>query len=216
MILALYLDPEVLKLMVNFWFLEGRLSPLYSYLLSLGLFSKVCPFSSDMLLYCIDNGFHSWLLGITSENISRIKAGAELGEFRLMLILQMCALSSVVLHPSPKLVNLLYPIPGKGSANHLIDVNVKEADHHDALRRVSHHFNLKEFGDNGGESFLCETLPGRRVFDAFFRWQSLFLLNALRKAMRKKYSTTKWITVEDEDDTPQRQPKWYGWLVLLY
>jgi hypothetical protein len=137
---------------------------------------------------------------LTAKSISRIKAGAELGEFRLMLILQMCALSSVVLRPSPKLLNLLYPIPGKGSANHLLDVSVKEADHHDALRRVSHHFNLKQFGDNAGESILCETLPGRNVFDAFFPLQSLFLLNAHGKPMRKKYSTTKWDTVEDIDE----------------
>jgi hypothetical protein len=138
---------------------------------------------------------------MTSENISRIKAGAELGEFRLMLILQMCALSSVVLHPSPKLLNLLYPIPGKGSANHLLDVNVKEADHHDALRRVLHHFNLQEFGDNGGESILCETLPGRKVFDAFFPLQSIFLLNADGIPMRKKYLSTKWIIVKDKSTT---------------
>ena len=60
----------------------------------------------------------------TSGAILGIKAGAELGEFRLMLILQMCALSSVVLIPSPKLLHLVYPIPGKGSANHLLDIHV--------------------------------------------------------------------------------------------
>jgi hypothetical protein len=137
----------------------------------------------------------------TSAEISRIKApGAELGEFRLMLILQMCGLSSVVLCPSPKLLNLLYPIPGKGSANHLFDVGVNEADHHDALKHVSHHFGLKEFGDNGGESILCEMLPGRKVFDTFFPGQSLFLLNADGKPLRNKYSTTKWVSLEDKTD----------------
>jgi hypothetical protein len=135
----------------------------------------------------------------TAAEITSIKSGAELGEFRLMLILQICALSSVVLHPSPKLLNLLYPIPGKGSANHLNAVGVKEADHHDALRRVSYHFGLKEFGDNGGESLLCETLPGRNVFDAFFPEQSLFLLDAHGKPMAKKYATTKWTALEEED-----------------
>jgi hypothetical protein len=93
-----------------------------------------------------------------SKETSQIKVGAELGEFRLMLVLQMCALSSVVLHPSPKLLNLLCPIPGKGSANHLLDVNVKEIDHHDALRRALHHFNLQEFGDMVARAFhvkLC-------------------------------------------------------------
>jgi hypothetical protein len=39
----------------------------------------------------------------TSKAISSLKTGAKLGEFRLMLILQLCALSSVVLRPSPKL-----------------------------------------------------------------------------------------------------------------
>jgi hypothetical protein len=88
---------------------------------------------------------------MTKAKTSGITAGTELGEFRLMLILQMCAPSSVVLRPSRKLVNLLHPISGKGSANHLHNVGVLEVDHHDALRRVSHYFELEDFGDNGGE-----------------------------------------------------------------
>jgi hypothetical protein len=43
----------------------------------------------------------------TSKAILAFKAGAELGKFCLLLILQICALSSVVLTPSPKLLNLL-------------------------------------------------------------------------------------------------------------
>jgi hypothetical protein len=133
-----------------------------------------------------------------SDQISTIKAGSELREFRLMLILQMCALSSVGLCPDPKLLNLLHPIPDKGSFNHLLDVDVKEKDHDDAMRRASHRFGLEEFGDNGGESILCETFPGRKVIDAFFPFQSLFLLNAKGKSMQKKHGTTKWITVGGE------------------
>ena len=78
-----------------------------------------------------------------SAAISEFKGKAELGEFWLMLILRMCALSSVVLLPRTKLLNLLYPIPGKGLANHLLEVNVKEPEHQDALKCVSHHFGLK-------------------------------------------------------------------------
>jgi hypothetical protein len=137
---------------------------------------------------------------MTEAKISVIAAGTELGEFRLMLILQMCALSSVVLRPSRKLVNLLCPIPGKGSANHLHDVGVLEVDHHDALRRVFHYFELEEFGDNGGESLLCETLPGHNVFDAFFQQQSLFLLNKEGKAMMKKHGSTNWMPVSKTED----------------
>ena len=136
----------------------------------------------------------------TSTAISNILPGAELDEFRLMLVLQMCALSSTVLLPNPKLLNLLYAIPGKGSANHLLDVGVQEADHHDALARVSQRFDLKNFGDNGGESILCETLPGRNVLDAFFPRHSLFLLNACGRPMKKQYGTTRWTFLNGESD----------------
>lgn len=64
-------------------------------------------------------------------------------------------------------MNLLYPILGKGSANHLMDGKVDPSQHQNALCRVLHHFDLKGFGMNAGESILCETLPGRNVFDAF-------------------------------------------------
>jgi hypothetical protein len=106
-----------------------------------------------------------------------------------------------VLTPSPKLLNLLYLIPGKGSANHLIDVNVDEANHGDALTRVLHRFDLKDFGANAGESILCETLPGQKVFDAFFPGQNLFLMNALGRPMRKEYSTQTWKTVNDDGNS---------------
>jgi hypothetical protein len=104
----------------------------------------------------------------------------------------LCALSQVVLCPSPKLLNLLYPIPGKGSSNHLLNVGVDESMHHDALKRVLHHFTLTQFGDNAGESLLCETLPGRNIFDAFLYGQDLFLMNKKGKAMRKRYGKTLW------------------------
>jgi hypothetical protein len=104
----------------------------------------------------------------TSKGISSFKTGTKLGEFRLMLILQLCALSSVVLRSSPKLQNMLYPIPGKGSANHLINVKVDPAHPQDALHRVLHNFDLNRFGTNAGESILCETLPGRNVYDDVF------------------------------------------------
>jgi hypothetical protein len=133
----------------------------------------------------------------TSRSITCIKRGTELGKFRLMLILQLCALSSVVLHSSPKLLNLLYRIPGKGASNHLIDVNVETENHQDAMKRLLHHFNLHEFGMNAGESILCETLPGRKVFDAFFQGQSLFLLDPNGQSKMKKYASLTWETVGD-------------------
>jgi tetrahydromethanopterin S-methyltransferase subunit G len=83
----------------------------------------------------------------------------------------------------------LYPIEGKGSAKHLLDVGVEESGHQDAMKRVVHHFGLEKFGANAGESILCETLPGRNVFDAFFVGQHLFLLNSQGQLMFKEYSS---------------------------
>jgi hypothetical protein len=54
------------------------------------------------------------------------------------------------------------------ASDHLHDVCVTEVDHNDASRCVSHCFNLEEFGDNGGESIMCERVPGWNVFDFFF------------------------------------------------
>jgi hypothetical protein len=48
-----------------------------------------------------------------------------------------------------------------------MDGKVDPSQHQNALCRVLHHFDLKGFGMNAGESILCETLPGRNVFDAF-------------------------------------------------
>lgn len=134
----------------------------------------------------------------TSRSITSIKTGTELGEFRLMLILQLCALSLVVLlHSSPKLLKLLYQIPGKGSMNHLINVNADLTNHQDAMKWLLHTFDLYEFGTNAGDNILCEMLPGRNVFNVFFPGQSLFLLNPNGKSMMKKYASLTWQLVED-------------------
>jgi hypothetical protein len=69
------------------------------------------------------------------------------------------------------------------------------------VKRVLHHFNLNDFGANAGESLLCESLPGRKVYDVFFPRQSLFLMNAEGKPMRKKYMSPTWKTLEDDSDT---------------
>ena len=138
------------------------------------------------------------ILPLTSCAILEVNRRTELGEFRLMIILQICALSSVRVWPSPKLLNLLYPIPGKGSARHLIEAGVSEADHPAAMKRVVHHFDLSKFGNNAGESLLCESLPGRNVFDVFLRGQDLFLMDAHEGVPHvKRYNNDSWEVLGD-------------------
>lgn len=135
----------------------------------------------------------------TALAISEVDRRAELGELRLMLIMQICALSCVVLHPSRKLLYLLYPIPGKGSANHLLNVGVASVHHQDALKRILHRFDLGKFGNNAGESLLCESLPGRNVFDAFLQGQDLFLMNEKGRPLMKRYGKSSWEDVIGSD-----------------
>ena len=133
----------------------------------------------------------------TSCAISEVNRRTELGEFRLMTILQICALSSVRVRPSPKLLNLLYPIPGKGSARHLIEAGVSEAEHPAAMKRVVHHFDLSKFGSKAGESLLCESLPGCNVFDVFLRGQDLFLMDHGGVPHVKRYNNDSWEVLGD-------------------
>jgi hypothetical protein len=109
----------------------------------------------------------------TSGAISAIKAGTELGKLCLMLILQICTLSSVVLCSSTKLLNLLYPIPGKGLANHLLDLNVHDANHQDALKRVLHHFNLEVLVQMLARVFYVNHCLDAKCMMFFFRAESI-------------------------------------------
>jgi hypothetical protein len=121
----------------------------------------------------------------TSGAISAIKVGIELGEFCLMLILQMCTLSLVVLHPSQKLLSLLYPIPGKGSANHLLDLNIDEANHQDALKCVLHHFDLKEV-----RVFYVKCCLAKRHTMMLFPWAESISNEHCRKTNEKEVLVT--------------------------
>ena len=66
-----------------------------------------------------------------SKELTRIDAKTELDKFQIMLIVHVCALSHTILKPSPKLLNLFYPIPKMGSYNNLLSCGVVE-DEHDA------------------------------------------------------------------------------------
>ena len=84
-----------------------------------------------------------------------------------MLFVQVCSVAKIVLRDGKKLLNLLYPIPGKGSANHLLTLGVSQEHHHSALCRIIYHFELQKFGNNAGETLACESLPERVVKDVF-------------------------------------------------
>jgi hypothetical protein len=159
----------------------------------------------EELLEWINNTSQSSLTTFAIQNA--IKATADrmksygridLGEFRLMIMIQLCALSNVILKPDPKLRNLMYPIPGKGSYQNLLEHEVDPLYHVDAMHRVLEKYSLQDYGFNAAETILCDTKASRsaRVFDLFPQGVSIYLLTVNGSTQRKKYGTVVWKTID--------------------
>ena len=104
----------------------------------------------------------------TAADIKLINKTTELAEFRIMMLVQLCALSKVVLQPSPKLLNLLYPVEGRGSMNHLLSLGVEPDYHQSTLQRILHHYGFEKFGLNAAvnsrKGCLGCIVPGTKSF----------------------------------------------------
>ena len=131
-----------------------------------------------------------------SKKLTRIDAKTELDEFRTMLIVHVCALSHTILKPSPKLLNLFYPIPKMGSYNNLLLCGVMEDEHDTTLTRLTEHFGLSDFGKNCGENLCCEGQTNSRVVvDVFIKYQTNYLLNSVGQSMANEYGSDCWTRV---------------------
>jgi hypothetical protein len=131
-------------------------------------------------------------VGETAEKIKHL-CYCDVSEFRILLLVQICALSGVVLLPSKKLLNIIYPVKGKGSYLHLLKEVLDEDRFGEAMGRVSNEFELGKYGLNAVEALLCETRPGSRTkYDLFFREQNLYNLQEGGVAMEKVYGQLTW------------------------
>mgnify|MGYP001151423582 CR=1 FL=1 len=120
----------------------------------------------------------------------------ELAEFRLMIFLNVCALSNIKLVPHPRLRDLAYPIEGLGSKRHLLSSGVSEDMIEFAMNIVDDEYGLTEkFGGNAMETTLCESAEHRAIVDLFMRGQDIFLLFKDGTPMKKVYGTIQWIPV---------------------
>jgi hypothetical protein len=99
----------------------------------------------------------------------------NVAEFRILLFVQICALSGIVLGPSLNLLNFIYPVEGKESDNHLREPNTSKQDSNEsAMLRTLQEFGIEPFGFNAVESALCETSPGcTEVIYCFIKGQDL-------------------------------------------
>ena len=129
------------------------------------------------------------MIQYTMREVKNVTQRAELGEFRLGIFIHICALSSLVLVPSKKLLGLLYPIEGKGSYQHLVQAGVSPEHHESAIRRILHHYDITPFGDNAGESIACDAQEHRNVRDIFFHGQNLFMLDEHGQTKKQQFGS---------------------------
>ena len=113
----------------------------------------------------------------------RSTAAAQLGEFRLMLILQACVHLGLGFTPSRQLRNIFLPVEGSGSWEHMTEFAGAEPGEHIVIckelqRQLSDRDGMIVMMDEV-EAMLCEGKPGRilQKFDRFIKGQSLFMVD---------------------------------------
>jgi hypothetical protein len=117
----------------------------------------------------------------------------EVGEFRILILLQICALSGTLLKASPKLLNFIYPVEGKGAYNHLATEHVSLEIFDEVSDRVVKEFDLGKYGLNALEAVLCETMPNKsNNIDGFIKGQNLYMLQEGGVPKTKPYGTVAW------------------------
>ena len=125
--------------------------------------------------------------------ITKIGANVQLGEFRLLILVQMCALTGFLVEPSPLLHNICYPVKGKASERHLKDVKLDPEDYGFAMEAICHEMSWSN-KLNWSETCLCESIDGRRdyVYDILIYGINLHYLDEQGRAIIKYWSTRVW------------------------
>jgi hypothetical protein len=120
---------------------------------------------------------------------------SDIGEFRLMIVVQICVLAGIVVKPSKDLNNLVYPVSDLGAAEQLKHIHDGSRD--EVLLRILQEHDLEDFGTNCAESLLCETAANRvgTIKDYFFRGQFLFWLGKRGEQLVKIYGENEWCPV---------------------
>ena len=116
----------------------------------------------------------------------------DIGEFRIMMIVQICALASY-LQRGKHLLNIVYPVAKLGAAAQL--VFVPEGQRQEVIERILQEFDLVRFGTNAAESLLCETSATRvgKTHESFMRGQHLFMLEPeTGRPIIKRCGTADW------------------------
>jgi hypothetical protein len=87
-------------------------------------------------------------------------AKLDFGEFRMMLAIQICCLTKVVVTGHANLNNLVYPVSGLGARSQL-DHLESSSDRQEVVNTIVYEMDMEEYGTNAAEGLLCEMLLTR-------------------------------------------------------
>jgi len=116
----------------------------------------------------------------------------NIGKFRLMMDLQIMALSKLVIIGHKDLNNMVYPVKGLGADAQL--AHVQEADRPMVLFFIISKNGWEYLGLNAGEGTLCEPSIYRvdKIFDIIFRGMLLFRVMEDGANSLKKFGSSLW------------------------
>jgi len=115
----------------------------------------------------------------------------DLGEFRLMITVQICCLAKVVVKGHKDLHNLVYPVAKLGAAQ-LSHVLAHERPQ--VLDIIVRENGLEDYRYNGAEGSLCETSEARigNIMDYVFHGQLQLQIGKEGKNLLKRYNSNAW------------------------
>lgn len=117
----------------------------------------------------------------------------DFAEFRLMVALQICCLTKVVVKGHANLNNLVYPVSNLGAAKQMSHLDSSERP--EMLRTIVQEMEVTRYGTNAGEGSLCENADNRvgTIFDYVYYGSMMFQITEEGKNMVKYFGSDIWI-----------------------
>ena len=119
--------------------------------------------------------------------------GCQLGEFRLLIIIQIAILSGFLVCPHPFLHQIMYPVKDRASYQHLILEGIEPDDFDFVMDTICCKMGW-HISRNLVETGLCESIEQRRelVYDILIFGMDLYCLNEEGQRIVKEWGSREW------------------------
>jgi hypothetical protein len=116
----------------------------------------------------------------------------DIGEFQLMICIQICCYASIIVKGHKDLHNVVYPVASLGAAAQLEHIFPSKRPYVQEI--IMGENGLEDYGLNGVEGSLCKTSESRvgKIFDYVFRYQHQFCIGKDGGNLVKCYNSDKW------------------------